>query len=253
MSSKSYKHETFKNAPIVEALLDIRVKKIEDERDQLFDKFTAAVSPHFPEKHPRKSVSGNIEIGTDSSLKSIDSHLVSNGFAFISSDKTRVIQARQDGFSYSKLKPYDDWGKLRDEAKKYWLEYCKLVGASRVERIALRYINRIDIPVPFADFKEYFLTWVDVPPNIPQGVSELFFRVSLPDPETKGKIMASVTGTFQGETDGKLHCILDIDAFEGISIDAKDEIIWDDFEKIRNYKNEIFFNSITQKAREMFR
>jgi len=29
--------------------------------------------------------------------------------------------------------------------------------------------------------------------------------------------------------------------------------MWEDFEKLRDFKNDIFFNSVTEKAKELFR
>lgn len=43
-----------------------------------------------------------------------------DGFLLSSSDKLRIVQARLDGFTFSRLAPYETWERLRDEAKSAW-------------------------------------------------------------------------------------------------------------------------------------
>src|SRR5438094_288898 len=47
----------------------------------------------------------------------------SEGFFFSSVDGRQVVQARLDGFAFSRLKPYKDWDHLRAEAKRLWRDY----------------------------------------------------------------------------------------------------------------------------------
>ena len=41
-----------------------------------------------------------------------------NGYIFASSDERQIFQARLDGFSFSRLAPYDRWETFRDEARR---------------------------------------------------------------------------------------------------------------------------------------
>jgi len=50
----------------------------------------------------------------------------------------------------------------------------------------------------------------------------------------------------------KLSLILDIDVFRSKDYLENMDEMWDDFEKLRNLKNEFFFKSITEKAKELF-
>jgi uncharacterized protein (TIGR04255 family) len=51
----------------------------------------------------------------------------------------------------------------------------------------------------------------------------------------------------------KVPLIFDIDVFREAAFDVKGEELWQAFEKLRDLKNNIFFKSITPKAKELFR
>ena len=62
-----------------------------------------------------------------------------------------------------------------------------------------------------------------------------------------------ITLAIEKVTDQKLSLIFDIDVSRAVVyIDNKEEI-WRDFEKLRIFKNEIFFKSITDKTKELFK
>jgi len=39
----------------------------------------------------------------------------------------------------------------------------------------------------------------------------------------------------------------------GLSFEDNKEDMWNEFEKLRTFKNEIFFNTITEKTKELFK
>ena len=78
-------------------------------------------------------------------------------------------------------------------------------------------------------------------------------RLEIPDRE-RG-LLAIITETFQPPVhDGKrLPFIFDIDVVRGATFEPSSPAIWDTFEQMRNYKNEIFFASTTDRAKNLFR
>src|SRR5712691_8149097 len=47
-------------------------------------------------------------------------------------------------------------------------------------RVALRYINRIEFPLPMRDFKDYILTIPEIAPDLPQGLANFFMQLIIP-------------------------------------------------------------------------
>jgi uncharacterized protein (TIGR04255 family) len=173
-----------------------------------------------------------------------------DGYLFTSADGRQIVQARLDGFTANRLKPYRDWATFRDEARTHWEAYCRQTRPEAVTRLALRYINRIEIPVPFADFKEYILTTPEVAPGLPQGLANFFMRVVLPL-EQFGCV-AIITETLEEPKAEVIPYVLDIDVVSERPFAPTDDEIWRTFETLRLAKNEVFFKSVTAKAQELF-
>lgn len=243
----------FKNPPITEALLDIRVKKSADISLETLLSFQDRVKDTFPIKQERFSWQGGVQFKKDSTPEFLPATTGIDGYLFKSENGLKIAQARRDGFTFNQLRPYPNWEVFRNEAKVLWEHYLQVANPDTVERLALRYINRIDIPLPFKDFKEYILTYPEIAKGIPQGLSTYFIRLVVPKEEISA--FAIITQTFKPlKPDEKiLSLIFDIDVSRGISLSVLSDDIWKIMEDLRNFKNEIFMNSTTEKAKELFK
>lgn len=172
---------------------------------------------------------------------------------FRSADDRRIVQVRQDGYTFNWLQPYESWEALRDEARTYWERYRDFFQPQGVTRLGLRYINRLEPPLPFNDFREFVTTAPDIARALPQGLSALFMRLEIPHPQRE--LLAIVTETMQPPIDDgrRLPFIFDIDVVREGTMDPGSPTIWDTFEAMCEYKNEIFFESMTSKAKDLFR
>ena len=115
----------------------------------------------------------------------------------------------------------------------------------------MRYINLLNLPLPLKDFKEYILTTPEIAPNLPQGLLSFLMRLVIPDERSKS--IAIVTETIEPVKEDTVPLIFDIDVFREGTFDPERPEIWEAMEQLRQLKNEIFFNSITEKAKELFR
>lgn len=163
-----------------------------------------------------------------------------------------MVQARLDGFTFSRLKPYDKWESLRDEARELWQHYIRIASPENVTRVALRYINRIEIPLPMRDFKDYILTTPEIAPDLPQGLESFFMRLVIPDSKTQAVAIVTETMEPVDESSKRLPLILDIDVFRMAAFNVQDNAMWETFEYLHDLKNDIFLKSITPKAKELF-
>jgi len=240
-----------KNAPIVEALLDIQVDSSPEITLPTLEKIYQSVKSRFPEKQQRNIAQFQFEQQVGQPPKMSDSLIGSDGFIFLSSDKSKALQVRLEGFSLSKLKPYTNWEEFRDEAKELWQLYIKVAKPIRVRRIALRYINQLVLPSTGEDLKKYISTFPEISGKFNSIPKELFMRLVLPqnDLETTA-ILTEAFGSTQKE--GSLTLTFDIDVFQEKNLVPTSEKIWEAFEKIRGIKNEIFFSSITEDTERLY-
>ena len=89
---------------------------------------------------------------------------------------------------------------------------CERGNLRKVIRLALRYINRIEIPLPMRDFKDYILTVPEIAPGVPQGLERFFMRLIIPSDEAQA--VAVVTESMEPVTDNKtVPVIFDIDVY----------------------------------------
>ncbi len=243
----------FPNAPITEALLDIRVTLPAQTDLAKLATFHDAIKKQYPSKQERLAWRGHLEIKA-SPVPEVSQSATGgpDGYLFTSVDGRQVVQARLEGFTFSRLKPYDKWATLRDEARELWQHYVQIASPETVTRIALRYINRIEIPLPMRDFKDYILTTPEIAPDLPQGLGSFFMRLVIPDP--KAQAVAIVTETMEpiDESRNRLPLIFDIDVFRTAAFNIQDNVMWEAFEYLHDLKNDIFFKSITPKTKELF-
>ncbi len=242
-------YTVFPNAPITEALLDIRVKLPEKRALADLKVFQDHIKDRFPGRKERKFLMSALHLAPEPSARVSASG--SDGYLFESPKEKKIVQARLDGFTFNKLKPYENWESFCSEARELWALYFKIANPTKVTRIALRYINRIEVPLPMKDFKEYILTSPEVAPELPQGVAHFFMRLVIPNDDIGA--VAVITQTMEEPTaDGKLPLILDIDVWQKTEYEGENPKMWDEFEKLRIFKNDVFFNTTTDKAKELF-
>jgi len=240
----------FPNAPIVEAILDIRVTfQSRVELSQLAQ-FYEVVRDRYPVKEELVIWHGELQVAHQEVQQAVKRG--PEGFLFRAADGRRSVQVRQDGFTFNWLKPYDRWPSLRDEARAYWNHYLAMFRPESITRLALRYINRLELPLPVADIREYVLTGPEIAPQLPQTLRTFFMRLELLN--LADSAIAIVSETVQPVTEnGRLPFIFDIDAIREATFEPNSTEIWEVFEQLREYKNEIFFKSMTEKAKELFR
>lgn len=243
--------ETFPNAPIAEAILDIRASLPEDVSLDRLKKFQEDIADRFPIVEEKRFIKTGFQLRKDEPEFLISEKGI-EGFFFRSDRENKIIQFRLNGFTFNKLKLYENWDAFFSEGRALWEKYNQVAKPLKVERIALRYINRILAPLPIKDFSEYILTNPQIAPNLPQALSHFLLRIIINSDDSY--LTAIVTETFEEPTkDKKLPIILDIDAYKQKEYAPDSQDIWDDFGKIREFKNQIFFNSLTEKAKELFR
>ena len=91
----------------------------------------------------------------------------------------------------------------------------------------------------------------EVPEKLPQGLSSFLTRVVIPIPSLGAT--AIIIQALEGISDPSIiPIILDIDVFKEAQFDANGKDAWETIDKLRDLKNEMFFQSITEKTVELF-
>jgi uncharacterized protein (TIGR04255 family) len=240
-------------APIAEAILDIRAVLPAATRLRQLDAMHLEIREDYPNRRTRKRIKQTFDVRGEGEVRLTKHAPTEDGFLFQSRDGKRIVQARLDGFTFNQLKPYSTWDTFRDEAKQHWHRYIDIAHPESVQCIALRYINRMELPLPIGDFKEYVLTAPEIGRGIPSAVSNMFLRLSVPYPDGALAIITETLEPPEKRSSGEiLPFILDIDVIRNEPSTPPFADIWEKFEELRRRKNDIFFNTITRKAEALF-
>jgi uncharacterized protein (TIGR04255 family) len=243
--------EHLRNAPIVEALLDIQVTLPPKTIPENLDALQRKLGGRYPTKQIRKNFQGELSFSADATPVAKTSERF-GGYQFGTADGKEVMQARMDGYSFSRLQPYTNWDQFSSLAREGWREYAKLFKPVSVNRIALRYINRIPLPMPFSDFTEYVLTAPRIAPTLSLNLKQFFFRAITQDDKAKATVV--ITETVEETTTSSLHVplIFDIDVFRLGAFPKEAEKLWPLFSPLHDLKNRVFFESVTPATLELF-
>ncbi len=239
----------YSKAPLSEAVLDIRVEL----PDEIALRDLRGVQIGEEEMYPRQEdnvlVVGQMSMGSQIGASAQQTH---NGYRFVSHDNRQIFQARLDGFTFSRLSPYETWESFRNEARRLWEIYRPIAKPKIIKRIALRYINRLDLPLPIKDFKDYLKTIPEISPDMSQGLSGYFMQLQLPQSDLEAMLHINQT-LIPPPGPNLVSVVLDLDLFCKDNIPSEDIDIWKQFEVLRNRKNEVFEACITNKTRRLIR
>lgn len=239
-------HPNLAHPPVTEALIELAaafdVSPPSDSLKAVADRLESSYPGQ--KRHFAWRAQVHLESGKEPVLKQPENK--ETGIVLTSPDKLHVLQVRSTGIRFSRLKPYAGWKTFSAEARNVWQVYSEVLKPNSVNRLGVRFLNRITLPSP-VDLKQYLKTGPELAPGLPQLVGQFFFRVVVPvDPVT----LVTVTEMSDAATaaPGKLAFVLDVETALSTAFLPDSEDIWPALDRLRALKNDFFFGSLTDKA-----
>lgn len=235
------------NAPIIEAVIDIRSRPT-----ALFDESTmkSRLDAKLDGYHLLDLI-----FQEQTAMQGGMSHIEQNwkGLRYRSADEKYIAQFHDNRFIFSRLEPYQSWDRFYYEGMRLWSNYIELAKPSDLQRIGLRYINRIQLPVNELHFEDYLHS----APTTPKDFNLPFLNFLHQDTfEVPGHPYAiNITKTIQPpktQDNQGLSLILDIDIFTNQEPDFAMDLLEQRLIDMHWLKNKVFFGSITDKAMTLF-
>lgn len=244
----------YPNAPIVEAILEIRCDPASATKIDRFEGMMSAEATRYPLvehlEEFKSEVRGPIAPGSRTSVTATAERMTT-GMAGISQCRQRVFQARDTSFTFAHMRPYPGWQAFRDEARRLWTLYRSITTPTPLTRVAIRTINRIRLAGPPADPSKYLRTLPLVAPEAGSGVHGFFMQVAVDQPDTGA--VALITEAIDRSADlGQVAVILDIDLFLERDLPSSEQELWALLERLRHRKDAVFEACITDEARKDF-
>ncbi len=159
-----------------------------------------------------------------------------------------VLQYTSTTVSLSEINKYSNWGNVKNSAKQYWDEFAKHFVVSNISQISVRYINRLQIPCAIEVASEY---WKAANPKMPTEygmINEYFNRIgfSFPNTDVKGLLIQMLDN--KPASPGHVNILVDILTMIQSDFKPDSAELWTKFEQLRDFKNLIFFDNLTDKA-----
>lgn len=199
--------DIFKDPPLVEALCELFFHGTEWV-STIPGRFYDRIKDNYPQQKEISQVSSEISI----SEGGISTRVWPQPpvIRFLNPDGNRLVQVAKDLLVVNHLKPYtrfEDWEPTIYEMLGY---YRDLAAPSGIQRLGLRYINRVSVPAdgPTVKMEDYFTIY----PQFPKGLGGEHgpFLLRLQAPAEGGHQVVITLGSAPRERDGVMTFLLDI-------------------------------------------
>lgn len=237
------------SAPIREAIIEFQVELPEQITTEVLEHMSSKLTSDYPNISRLMKGRFGIQVNEGAPIQTDYDHTI-EGYRYTSSDGSKTVQIRLNGFTFSRMKPYQNWEDLKHEAKRLWSIYVNELKPGKINRISTRYINVMPIPMPIGKWEDILTAPPQIPHDLSQDVSSFFTRTVSKDAETD--FTSIVTQAFDSIVANHARIILDIDVFVKRDFLSDATHCWDCLDKLRKYKNKIFFSSITEKTASLF-
>ncbi|MEO6613630.1 MAG: TIGR04255 family protein [Chitinophagaceae bacterium] len=235
------------NAPIVEAVFDVKVSNTIIINPVAFEQFAKTDLKEFPISTKRQNINVRIDHRAGAGQVGKTTNLL--GYMFSNIQGNRKVQFRLDGYTFNMLRPYSHWDEFSSLAFTYLKKYLSLAKPLAITRIGLRYINRIDLPFDNQQFENYIKYLPQVPAGLPKKYEKYFLQMQIPAEDGLSK--AVISQTFEQEKAGRIPFIIDIDVFQTERQKPSDNLL-EKFNSLRILKNRIFEDLVTDNCKKMF-
>ena len=241
-----------KNAPSVEAVLELRVRLSAPFSAEKAAKFGERMKSAFPKSADLRFVAATVSFGDEAGVA--PSSTVSQiGVRLESEDGKSVVQAKADGLALSRLAPYQSWESLIAQLQGVWPAYVDTFAPQVVTRIGVRFINKIILGTGPVDLDDLLVAGPKIPNGLPQSFIQFSSNVVVPMSDQRAAVSISQASEIVPSGPGMgFNVILDIDAFSEEPHDTNDSGVWNRLEDLRTIKNMAFFGSIKPETLARF-
>jgi len=238
----------YKKPPIIEAVCEFRLTPDTPWDITIPGLFYEKVKDTFAQREQRTVQEVELTQGPQGLEQRIHT---SERIMLFTEDKRMLTQLAPRLLVVNALKPYPAWQGFKPIIEKAWSALQKVVEIRGLQRIGLRYINRVEVPTSEVELSEYFEFYPFIGKRLPQ------------------KMISFITGSEFAYAEERDHCriqltpvpssseqwsafMLDIDYFlaQPCAVQVSDAISWVD--EAHGRVAEVFEGCITDRLRELF-
>lgn len=236
--------------PITEAVIEIRGTVGVEWNEESATSRLQELQTDYPARQSVKGFQGQWQVIQGSGPMVETKDLGLRGMRLQSADGHNVAMFTADLFSMSRLNAYQTWESLVSETLRLWKLYRDLVQQNYVNRLGVRFINRLPLEGRRVELQSYFRNFPGaIPGHDPDRLTFLYQDlISVPGEDLKANIIK--TAQPGPPQDPRPALILDIDVFDDGGFTSDEAPLKTKLDKIHYWKNWIFFNTVTKSLVE---
>ncbi len=240
----------YKNPPLIEALCEFYFPpETSQDFESIISLLNEKIQTSFPKKFRLQIQASQINI--DNSGTPIVTEQLLPLVRFQSSSEQVLIQLGQNLLTVNHLKPYTSWEEFLPSVEMGINAYREVVKPKAIYRIALRYINRIEITRNSIGLEEYFELRPFIGQKKLQDISAFNLGIQMPHEEARDALniqMASIDSGSPNIVAIMLDLTYSLVRLEDITLDNINE--W--LTIAHNHIEDAFEACITDQLRNLF-
>ncbi len=240
----------YKRPPITEAVIEIRLEGSLSER--MVGKIHSRLKKHYESSERISIIAFMLDPRKEEIAKIPDEF---EGYKLTSKDQADVVQIKPNMMACSRLAPYHGWESFEPRARENWEMWRKTTKHTKIKRIGVRYLNRIDIPLRRGhkiDIEDYLTIFPKYPePHLLTSFTKYTMQVMGPF-SIEGFYLIINTNVVKPPMIDHFSIVLDLDLSPQGDMPQRNDKVWEMINQMREYKNNAFEMCITDKARELF-
>ncbi len=244
--------ELLPRAPIVEAVIQVHARPEVPWEEKAISTYLKPKLVEFEKSFSRNNVEHEVKLDVAHPPQVSEKDLGWHGL--LCQSKSQSVQFNRDGFVFSRLQPYQSWNQFFGDAMRLWKIYLEIARPMEMQRIGLRFINKIQLPPKEFDFEKYIQPYPEPPFNLDLPFLSFFHHdtLAVPGYPYAINVIRTIQPAQNPQSEG-IGLIVDIDAFSTQPLEIKDGVLEERLAELRWLKNRTFFGSITSNALGLFR
>jgi uncharacterized protein (TIGR04255 family) len=204
----------------------------------------------FPKRRQEKIYETSIAAGPEGIGQQV---LTTDRMQFLREDEKALIQVGPNLLAVNHLRPYPTWQEFFPLIRQGFEAYLAAANPQGIQRIGLRYINRIEIPGERVELEDYFEFRPFVGAKLPQDYGPFIVGIQIPFENSRDMLRLQLASATT-ENPNTIAVVLDLDYFlaQPGEVSKEKEQVFQWIELAHNHVEEVFEACITDRLRQTF-
>jgi uncharacterized protein (TIGR04255 family) len=241
-------HIRYNKPPLVEVVCEFRFAPGKTIATTLADEVYEKLKAQFAKRRILGTLSTEVAAGADGFHQQIK---LTERTQFLRTDEKCFVQLEPNFLAINHLPPYPTWEGYRPLIYEAYQAYLDVAQPASLNRIGLRYINRLTFPGKQIQFETYLNLYPFAGPDLPQMLFAVDMRVHTAFEDDRDFL--SMRLNFPGPTtDEKLTALLDFDYFSVSQQSVDPDKVYGWLEQAHLHIQEAFEASVTAELKPSF-